>query len=66
MKKVFIAIALSFGLANAMWQLVSCNYGEYNMGGQTYYGNVGIYENDGQYYTMFFGGNYCSPFLNGN
>ncbi len=64
MKKLYIAIALSFALSThaqaytiggAYASLLSCDWGQYGYK----YGNIGTYKVNGQIYQIFFGSSYC-------
>ena len=61
MKKVALLILMLAAMSQAYgyWYLKDCHYGQYKMGYNSYWGNVGIYEQNGEYITMFFGGNWC-------
>ena len=57
---MFLILAASTTLQayeiNGMYgSLVTCTYGQYDY----QYGNIGIYNVNGQMYRVFFGSNYC-------
>lgn len=60
MKKILIAILLAsqlmaYSIGGAYASLISCDYKQYGLQN----GYVGTYKSMGNYYTVFFGNNYC-------